>query len=113
MRERDVVLMAIAQADGQKKPRPVLLLREMPKYGDFLVCGISSQLQQFIPDFDELIQLNNTDFVDSGLAKSSVVRLSFLAIARRSEVMGRLGFISIDRHQRLLSNLSNYLRLSI
>jgi hypothetical protein len=49
-------LAAIAQADGKHKNRPVLLLREMPKYGDFLVCGISTQLQQFIPDFDEIIR---------------------------------------------------------
>jgi mRNA interferase MazF len=111
MKERDVVLMPIAQADGQKKTRPVLLLREMPKYGDFLVCGISSQLHQSIPNFDELIQLNDADFTDSGLVKSSLVRLSFLAIVRRAEIMGRLGFISHDRHQRLLHNLANYLRL--
>ena len=111
MKERDVVLMPIAQADGQKKTRPVLLLREMPKYGDFLVCGISSQLQQYIPSFDELIQLKDVDFSGSGLMKPSVVRLSFLAIVRHAEVMGRLGTISRDRHQRLLSNLANYLRL--
>ncbi len=111
MKERDVVLMPIAQADGQKKPRPVLLLREMPKYGDFLVCGISSQLQQNILNFDELIQLKDADFSDSGLVKPSVIRLSFLAIVRRAEVMGQLGTISPDRHQRLLSNLANYLRL--
>ena len=110
MKERDVVLMPIAQADGQKKPRPVLLLREMPKYGDFLVCGISSQLQQYISNFDELIQFNDTDFPDSGLIKPSVVRLSFLAIVRRAELMGQLGTISRDRHQRLLSNLANYLQ---
>jgi mRNA interferase MazF len=113
MKERDGVLMAIAQANGQRKNRPVLLLREMPKYGDFLACGISSQLQQYVPNFDELIQVGNPDFTDSGLTKSSVIRLNFLAIARRSEVIGRLGMISSDRHKQLLSNLANYLRLSI
>jgi mRNA interferase MazF len=110
MKERDIVLMAIPQADGLKKTRPVLLLREMPKYRDFLVCGISSQLQQYLPDFDELIQTNDPDFIESGLIKPSLVRLSFLAIARRAEVMGRLGSISTDRHQQLLDNLSRYLK---
>lgn len=110
MKERDVVLMAIPQADGLRKNRPVLLLREMPRYGDFLVCGISSQILQYVPEFDELIQTDDTDFYDSGLRKSSVIRLSFLAIARRPEVIGRLGRINIERHQRLLSNLSTYLR---
>ena len=37
MKERDVVLMAIEQADGLRKNRPVLLLCEMPKYGDFFI----------------------------------------------------------------------------
>ena len=69
MKERNVVLMPIAQADGQKKIRPVLLLREMQKYGDFLVCGIISQLQQYISSFDELIQLKDVDFPGSGLVK--------------------------------------------
>jgi mRNA interferase MazF len=110
MKERDIVLMAIPQADGQRKPRPVLLLREMPKYRDFLVCGISSQLQQYLPDFDELIQVNDPDFVETGLIKPSLVRLNFLAIARRAEVMGRLGEISIERHRQLLDNLSSYLK---
>ena len=41
----------------------------------------------------------------------SVVRFSFLAIVRRAEVIGRLGTISRDRHQRLLSDLADYLRL--
>jgi mRNA interferase MazF len=110
MKERDIVLLPIAQADGQKKNRPVLLLREMPKYGDFLVCGISSQLHQLVDNFDELVHLNDTDFPGSGLVKPSLIRLSFLAIVRRAEVMGRLGIISPDRHQRLLSNLADYLR---
>ena len=94
MRERDVVLMAIAQADGLRKNRPILLLREMPKCGDFLSCGISSKISQYVPRFDEFIQIDDLDFSDSGLSKSSVVRLSFLAIAHRPSVIGRLGRIS-------------------
>lgn len=46
MREGDIVLTPIAQADGRVKNRPAVLLREMPPFGDFLVCGVSSQLRQ-------------------------------------------------------------------
>ena len=45
MKEGDVVLTSFAQADGAKKNRPALLLCELPPFGDFLVCGISTQLQ--------------------------------------------------------------------
>ena len=46
MKEGDVALTPLPQADGQIKNRPVILLRQMPAFGDFLVCGISTQLHQ-------------------------------------------------------------------
>ena len=45
----------VAQADGQIKNRPVVLLRRLPPFGDFLVCGISTQLHQRVTGFDEEI----------------------------------------------------------
>jgi mRNA interferase MazF len=103
-------LAALPQADGQKKLCPVLLLRQMPQYGNFLVCGISTQIRQYVPNFDELIQANDPDFGASGLIKPSVVRLNFLAIVCPAEIIGQMGRLSSDRHQRLLSNLANYLK---
>lgn len=52
MREAEIVLTPLLQADGVRKPRPALLLRELPPFGDFLVCGISTQLTQAVPRFD-------------------------------------------------------------
>jgi mRNA interferase MazF len=81
MKEGDVVLAALPQADGKSKLRPVLLLRQLlPPYNDFLVCGISTQIHQQIKDFDELISEKDNDFKDSGIIKESVIRLSFLAV---------------------------------
>ncbi|MEK0178996.1 MAG: hypothetical protein EAZ98_04140 [Oscillatoriales cyanobacterium] len=45
MQEADVVLTPIPQADGTTKNRPAILLRELPPYRDFLVCGVSTQLK--------------------------------------------------------------------
>jgi len=50
--EGDVIVAQLPQADGGAKSRPVLLLKELPGFGDFLVCGISSQLQQAINGWD-------------------------------------------------------------
>ena len=36
MREGDVVLTPVPQADGAIKNRPAIILREMPSYKDFL-----------------------------------------------------------------------------
>jgi len=67
MQEADVVLTPIPQADGKIKNRPVILLRELPPYGDFLVCGVSTQLHQQVPDFVDIISPSDPDFAPSGL----------------------------------------------
>ncbi len=42
MIEGEIILAQLPQADGGTKLRPVLLLKELPGYKDFLVCGIST-----------------------------------------------------------------------
>jgi mRNA interferase MazF len=109
MKEGNLILTPIPQADGKPKNRPAVVLREMPKYRDFLVCGVSTQLKQYLPNFDEIISPNDRDFAATGLLAPSVIRLGFLAVIKRSNVIGSIGSISPDRHQRLLQNLSDYL----
>ena len=46
MKEGDILITALRQADGTVKDRPVAFLRRMAPFQDFLVCGISTQLQQ-------------------------------------------------------------------
>lgn len=109
MKESDIILAALIQTDGQIKKRPVLLLRMMPKYQDFLACGISSQLQQYVSQFDEIVSPSDADFNSSGLVTTSVIRLSFLSIVPQKKIIGLIGSISPQRHQKLLQNLSDYL----
>ena len=109
MKDGDVVLTPIPQADGQVKNRPAIILREMPSYGDMLVCGVSTQLHQYVQGFDEIISPEDADFAASGLASPSVIRLSFLAVLPRKNIAGSIGSIAPERHKRLLEALSNYL----
>ncbi len=109
MNEGDIVLTPIPQADGKLKNRPSLFLREMPPYGDLLVCGISTQLQQIVQNFDELITAQESDFKDSGLVADSLIRLGFLAVLPKKNIAGSIGNISAERHWRLLRRLSEYL----
>jgi mRNA interferase MazF len=53
MKQGDIILTPVPQADGKIKNRPALILREMPSYGDFLVCGISTQLRHYVNDFTQ------------------------------------------------------------
>ncbi|PYQ59072.1 MAG: transcriptional regulator [Acidobacteria bacterium] len=110
MKEGDVAIAAVSQADRQVKKRPVIVLRKMPFPGDFLVCGISTQLRQQVAAFDELISPGDPDFGSSGLMVRSLIRLGFLRILPDREVVGAIGSISPERHRRLLSTLSDYLR---
>ena len=109
MKEGDVVLTPIPQADGITKNRPAIILREMPPYRDFLVCGVSTQLDRAIKGFDDVILSNDADFKSAGLRTTSVVRLGFLAVLPSPQIIGAIGSISSARHRKLLKTLSDYL----
>jgi mRNA interferase MazF len=109
MREGAVVLVALPQADGALKNRPALVLRELPGYGDLLICGISTQVHQCVPDFDEILDERQSDFRTSGLLQASLIRLGFLYATPRRKVLGAIGSISIERHNRLVKRLADYL----
>jgi mRNA interferase MazF len=109
MKEGDIVLALLSQTDGQAKPRPAVVLRRMPRFGDLLVCGVSTQLRQAVPDFDEIIDPSHPDFKISGLKATSLIRLGFLAVLPGSTFLGTIGCVSAERHKRLLSKLCEYL----
>ena len=109
MTEGEVVLTPVPQANGHIKNRPAIILREMRLYGDFLVCGVSTQLHQRVPGFDEIIAPADTDFGASGPVSASLIRLGFLTVVPRNAIAGSIGAISPARHERLLKILSDYL----
>ena len=73
MNQGDVILTPVPQADGVIKNRPAIFLREMPPYGDVLVCGMSTQLHQEVKGFDEVIQLSDRDYAATGLHSASLI----------------------------------------
>ena len=110
MKESDVILAPLFQSDVALKYRPAIVLREMPApYHDLLVCGVSTRLEQYIHGFDDIISPSDTDFVLSGLRSESLIRLSFLVVIPRRLVRGTIGNISVDRHNRLMQRLVDYL----
>jgi mRNA interferase MazF len=85
----------------------------MPPFGDFLVCGISTQVHQAVAGFDEVVSRLDDDFGESGLLADSVIRLGFLAVVPRKRLLGSIGKIDGSRHVRLLRNLSRHLLADI
>jgi len=109
MNEGDLALARLPQADGQIKNRPVVLLRRLPPFDDFLVCGVSTQLQHRVENFDELVTSTDSDFKPSGLKAASLIRLGFLAVLAEVALLGVIGSVSPERHRRLLASLCRHL----
>jgi mRNA interferase MazF len=105
----DVALTALPQADGRTKPRPTILLRQMPPFGDWLVCGISTQVDLEVVGFDEIIGPAHFDFSLSGLKAASLIRLGFLVVLPGDRFLGVIGRVSSERHERLLRRLAAFL----
>lgn len=109
IREGDVVLSPVTQADGQIKNRPALVLREFPPFSALLIYGFSAQLHQRVAGFDELLVPSDPDFAASGLRTASLIRLGFLSVVTQGSITGAIGTVAGERHQRLLRRLSQYL----
>lgn len=109
MKEADIVLTPLPQANGLVKHRPAILLRQMPGFGDWLVCGVSSQLHQEVAGFDDLVMVGHVDYPKSGLKVPSLIRLGFLAVLPSGRFTAVIGWISEERHQRLLIRLARFL----
>ena len=109
MKEGDVILIALPQANRQLKNRPAIALRLMPPFGDMLVCGVSTQLHHQVAGFDDILDPSHGDFSSSGIKSASLIRLGFLAVFPVSDIIGKIGRISHDRHQRLLERLAKHI----
>lgn len=110
--EGQIVLFRFPQTDQTTgKLRPALVLRRLPgQHNDWLICMISSNIDQKIPDFDETIIPKDSDFRDSGLKVPSLVRISRLAVVDGDILIGKLGQIDIQRLKRIKQKLSRWLQ---
>jgi mRNA-degrading endonuclease toxin of MazEF toxin-antitoxin module len=107
----DVALIPLPQVAGSpRKLRPTLVLAASPgSYQTLLVCGISTQLYQQQPDWDELIKPADADIGPSGLHRPSTIRLSYLHAADPREIAGVIGRVDPTRLERLLRRLAEHL----
>lgn len=109
--EGQIVLFKFPQAHQKEgKLRPALILRELPgKFNDWLICMISSTIDQQIPDLDELITPEASDFTQAGLKVPSVIRTSRLAVVDGNILLGKLGQINAERLHKIKQKLSKWI----
>jgi mRNA interferase MazF len=110
--EGQIVLFTFPLADqGVGKLRPALVLRQLPSvHNDWLVCMISSRLQQQIPALDEVLRREDSDFATTGLNVPSVVRVSRLAVASGDIFRGTVGRLTSERLQRIRVRLTRWIQ---
>ena len=106
-----VIVFRFPQTDlGEGNLRPAVLLNKLPgEYDDWLICMVSSQMHQYIAGFDEIIQEGDSDFGESGLKMTSVVRVGRLAVISGEMLPGAIGRVSDERMGRIKKNLLNWL----
>lgn len=109
--EGQVVLLQFPHTDqANGKFRPALVLRPLPgRYRDWLICMISSQLDQEIGGIDEVVDQRAADFLQSGLKLASVIRITRLAVVSEGIFLGRLGQIAPERLGRIQRKLADWL----
>jgi len=111
MKPGDVVLISLPQiAGGIPKLRPALIRSLLPgSFQNLLICGVSTQLRDLEPEWDEVLAVTDNDFNASGLHRTSAIRLSYLYAADAREISGVVGEIAADRLDRLRDRLADHL----
>ncbi len=85
-------------------------MRQLPgKFNDWLICMISSQLHQQLPELDEIITPEDSDFQQSGLKLPSVIRASRLAVVDENILLGKLAEIDSVRLSRIKEKISKWI----
>ena len=106
-----IVLFQFPKTDlGEGKLRPALLLGKLPgEYDDWLICMVSSQTRRFLAGFDEIVQVGDSDFEESGLKATSVIRIGRLAVVSGEILLGAIGHVSNERLGRIKRSLADWL----
>lgn len=100
------MLIRLPQAGGALKLRPALVLAILPgPYQNVLICGVSTQLRNVVPGWDEIIDASEPGFSTTGLRRTSAIRLSYLYAAEQTDLAGAIGAIDPARLKLLQHRL--------
>ena len=110
--EGQIVLFKFPQTDHTRgKLRPALVIRRLPgPYHDWLIYIVSSNLDQKVPDFDEMITPDDSDFKETGLKVPSLIRIGRLAVVDGDILLGKLGQVDTQRLLRIKQKLSRWIQ---
>jgi mRNA interferase MazF len=108
--EGDIVLFRYPNTDGSRgKRRPAVLLKSLGNdFGDWLVCMVSTQVQQRIEGLEVVITIADPDFPATGLRAESLLRSSRLAVVNESIFELELGALAPERLRQVKDRLARW-----
>lgn len=109
MQAGDIALLNMVQPDGSKKSRPVLLIKQVKPFDDWIVCAVSTQLHQEVKGFDHLVSDTDTDFAATGFKQSSLIRLGMISTVSKNSMPGVIGNIPATILQALKKRLAGHI----
>lgn len=74
---------------------------------NWLVAMVSTNLEQALLGFDEVITRQDYDFVASGLKEASAIRIGRLAVVEADLLLGEIGEISSERLNRIQKRIAD------
>jgi len=90
------------------KRRPALVVSSIKELqDDVVVAFISSKIPPSLSETDYLLEESHKDFADTGLHKTSVIKMDKLVTINKNVFTGELGFVS----ERILNELLKRLRI--
>src|SRR5271163_3899018 len=112
MNEGSVIRFALQQNDGKLVQRPALIVKKIPPYNDYLICGISKSTGLAVKGLDLIITENDSDFNTWGLNYPGLIRCGWLYTVSSKYIEGTLGNVSHESYKTILSNLTAFLSRS-
>ena len=116
MTEGDVALTSLPQADGRTRPRPAILLRQVPPFSDWLICGVSTQYEVALSIPNELLESGETLSKRLKVSRSRLYATAlaeFLAKHRGRKITERLNAVYGSEDSRLPGALRRLQRRSL
>jgi len=111
IQDGQIVLFSFPQTDQVAgKLRPALILRSVPgAHEDWLICMVSTQLHRQVPELDEVVHETDSDFPQTGLKATSLVRVTRIAVVSADLLCGAIGNLATDRLESIRSRLGRWI----
>ncbi len=109
MKAGDICRVGFPQPDGNIKGRPVVLIKEVPPFKDWMVALVTGKTRNMDSTLDYLLRDSDSGFSGTGLTKTSLIRMGVISTINTGLIQGKLGELPYGVLPKLKSNLSQFI----